>query len=271
MGNTVSPALVTLGAAIRRHREAAGLKQAQLATTLNYSDGWVSNVETGQLRPRRQAVMACERALGLPDGVLLDIYGLIKEDTPHPVGSFERYADAERRATVIRQYDALVVPGLLQTPDYARALIAAGRPAARPEVIETLLSARLERQEILTRDDPPTLWLVMDETVLRRPIGGRAVHIAQLDALLAAAECPGVAIQVIPLATGAHAGLTCTFTILSFKDGPDVAYTEDRELGHFHDKPELVRAWFDTYEALRVVTQPAAASLELIEQIREEQ
>ena len=94
--------------------------------------------------------------------------------------------------------------------------------------------------------------------MLRRPIGGRAVHIAQLDALPVAAECPGVAIQVIPLATGAHAGLTCTFTILSFKDGPDVAYTEDRELGHFHDKPELVRAWFDTYEALRVVTSAAS-------------
>lgn len=270
MGNTVSPALVTLGAAIRRYRETAGLKQAQLARALNYSDGWVSNVETGQLRPKRQAVMACEKVLGLPDGVLLDIYGLIRHETPHPVGSFDRYADAERRATVIRKYDALVVPGLLQTPDYARALIAAGRPTARPEVIEALLSTRLDRQAILSRDNAPTLWSVVDESAIRRPVGGRSVHIAQLDALLDAAQQPGVAVQVIPLSTGARAGLTCSFTILSFHDGPDIAYTEDREMGHFHEIPQLVRAWFDAYEALRVVTLPAAASLDLIRAIREE-
>jgi transcriptional regulator with XRE-family HTH domain len=270
MGNTVSPALVTLGAAIRRHRETAGLKQAQLARALNYSDGWVSNVETGQLRPKRQAVMACEKVLGLPDGVLLDIYGLIRHETPHPVGSFDRFAEAESRAVVIREYDALVVPGLLQTPDYARALIAAGRPTARPEVIENLLSARLERQEVLSRDVPPTVWLVVDETALRRPIGGRVVHVAQLDALLEAAQRPGIALQVIPLTTGAHAGLTCSFHIFSFTEGPDIAYTEDREMGHFHEIPQLVRAWFDTYEALRVVTLPAAASLDLIREIQEE-
>jgi transcriptional regulator with XRE-family HTH domain len=270
LGNTVSPASVSLGAAIRRYREAAGLTQAQFAKALNYSEGWVSNVETAQLHPKQQAIMMCEKVLGLPDGALLDIYQLIKHDKPHPVGSFERFADAERRALVIREYDALVVPGLLQTPEYARALIAAGRPTAKPEVVDNVLAARLERQEILSRDTPPTLWLVVDETVLRRPIGGREVHLGQLDALLAAAERPGIAVQVIPLATGAHAGLTCSFHIFSFSDGPDVAYTEDHETGYFRERPDLVRPWFDAYEALRVVTQPAAASLELIEQIREQ-
>jgi transcriptional regulator with XRE-family HTH domain len=245
------------------------MTQEYLASLINYSNGWVSNVETGQLCPQKQAVVELEKVLGLPEKVLLDIYELIKYEEPHPVLSFERYADAERRATVIRQYHALVLPGLLQTPDYGRALITAGRPDAKPEVIESLLAARLERQEILSRDDPPTLWLVVDETAFLRPVGGREVHKEQLDVLLEAAQRPGITVQVIPLSTGAHAGLTCSFTILSFGDEPDIAYTEDHERGYFRERPEQVRAWFGAYEALHLVTETAAASLEVIRKIRE--
>jgi hypothetical protein len=226
-------------------------------------------VETGQLCPQKQTVIELEKVLGLPEKVLLDILDLVKYEEPHPVVAFERYADAESRATVIREYDALVVPGLLQTPDYARALLVAGRPNAKPEVIESLLAARLERQEILSRDDPPILWLVLDETALHRPVGGRDVHIEQLDVVLEAAQRPGITVQVVPLSTGAHAGLTGGFTILSFRDDPDVAYTEDHERGHFRERPDLVRAWFGAYEALHMVTETAAASLEVIRQIRE--
>jgi transcriptional regulator with XRE-family HTH domain len=269
MNKPISPSLRTLGAAIRRHRETAGMTQEYLAGLINYSKGWVGNVETGQLCPQKQTVVELEKVLGLPEKVLLDILDLVKYEEPHPVVAFERYADAESRATVIRQYHALVVPGLLQTADYARALIAAGRPDAKPELIESLLAARLERQDILSRDDPPTLWLVVDETALLRPVGGRDVHIAQLDVLLEAAGRPGVTIQVVPLATGAHAGLTCSFTILSFEDEPDIAYTEDLERGYFRERPELVRGWFGAYEALHMVTDTAAASLEVIRQIRE--
>jgi hypothetical protein len=96
------------------------------------------------------------------------------------------------------------------------------------------------------------------------------VHHDQLDALIEASQRRGIGLQVIPLAAGAHAGLTCSFTILSFRDGPDIAYTEDRESGYFREKPELVRGWLDAYEALHVVTQPGTTSLELIRKIREE-
>jgi hypothetical protein len=246
------------------------MTQEYLAGLINYSKGWVGNVETGQLCPQKQTVIELEKVLALPEKVLLDIFDLVKYEEPHPVAAFERYVDAESRTTVIRQYQALVVPGLLQTAEYARALIAAGRPNARPEVIEGLLAARLERQEILSRDDSPTLWSVVDEAALRRPVGGRDVHLAQLDVLLEAARRPGITVQVIPLSTGAHAGLTCSFTILSFKDEPDIAYTEDLERGYFRERPELVRAWFGAYEALHMVTETAAASLEVIRRIREQ-
>jgi transcriptional regulator with XRE-family HTH domain len=270
MHTPISPSLRTLGAAIRRHREAAGMTQEYLAGLVNYSSGWLANVETGHLCPQRQSVVELEKVLGLPEKVLLDIFELVKYEEPHPVISFERYTDAESRAAVIRQYHALVVPGLLQTPDYARALIAAGRPSARPETVESLVAARLERQDILARDDPPTLWLVIDETALLRPVGGPEVHRAQLDVLWEAARRPGVTVQVIPLATGAHAGLTGAFTILSFTDEPDLAYTEDHERGHFHERPELVHGWFAAYQALHLVTETAATSLELIRRIREQ-
>jgi transcriptional regulator with XRE-family HTH domain len=270
MKKPISPSLRTLGGAIRRHREAAGMTQEYLGSLVNFTNGWVGNVESGYLCPRKESVVELEKVLGLPEKVLLDIYDLIKYEDPHPVVSFERFTDAESRASVIREYDALVVPGLLQIPEYARALIAAGRPSARPDVIESLLAARLERQEILARDDPPTLWLVIDETALLRPIGGPDVHRAQLDVLVEAAQRPGITIQVIPVSTGAHAGLTSGFTILSFTDEPDVAYTEDHERGHFQERPELVHGWYAAYQALHLVTETAAASLEMIRRTREQ-
>jgi hypothetical protein len=161
------------------------------------------------------------------------------------------------------------VPALLQTPEYAKALIVAGRQSAKPEVIERLLGDLRERQERVIRDEP-TLWLIIDESALRRPVGGCEVHMAQLDALIEAAQRPNVGLQVIPLATGAHAGLICSFTILSFDDDPEVAYTEDCERSYFRERPDQVRVWFDTFEALRAVTLPAAASLEVIRDIRDE-
>jgi transcriptional regulator with XRE-family HTH domain len=269
MSKPLSPSLRTLGAAVRRHREAAGMTQEYLGSLVNFTNGWVSNVETGQLCPRKESVLELEKVLGLPEKVLLDIHDLIKYEEPHPVFAFERYADAESRARVIREYDALVVPGLLQTPEYARALIAAGRPDARPEMIDNLLAARMERQETLTRQDPPTLWLVVDETVFSRPIGGRDVQVAQLDAVIEAAQRPGITVQVIPLSTGAHAGLTSSFTLMSFDDDPDIVYTEDRERGYIRERPESVRAWFGAYEALHTVTETAAVSLKMIERLRE--
>jgi transcriptional regulator with XRE-family HTH domain len=265
----VSPSLRVLGAAVRRYREAAGLTQERLAGLINYSKVWMSNLETGQVHPYRQTIIDIEKALKLPPRVLLDIFELVKYEEPQPGVACGRYADAERRARVIRQYTALVVPELLQTPEYARALIAAAHPTAKPEVIDGLLGDRLKRQEILAGDAPPTLWLVVDEGVLHRPVGGREVHIAQLDALIEAVQQPHVGCQVIPLSTGAHPGLMGSFTIVGFADDPEIVYTQDHETGHLRERPEIVRSWFQAFEALRMVTLPGSASLELIRSVRE--
>jgi transcriptional regulator with XRE-family HTH domain len=246
------------------------MTQERLAGLINYSKAWMSNLETGQVHPYRQTVIELEKTLKLPPKVLLDIFELIKYEEPDPGLAFVRHRDTERRARVIRNYSALVVPELLQTPEYARALIAAAHPTAPPKVIEDLLSDRLRRQEILSSEVPPMLWLVVDECALLRPIGGLLTHQAQLDALIEAGKQPYIGLQVIPLSTGAHAGLMGSFTILSVGDDPDTAYTENNEGGHFRERPDTVRLWFATFDALRSVALPAAASLELIQNIRKE-
>jgi transcriptional regulator with XRE-family HTH domain len=264
-----SPTLIALGSELRRYRLAAdNLTQGQLAKLINYSEGMISNVETGQKIPRRDFVERSDEALET-GGALLVLYDLLKYET-HPVESFARYAEAEQQATAIHMWEVVVVPGIFQTPDYARALLAAGRPTARPEVIDDLVAARMERQEILSREEPPALWVVLDEMVFRRRLGSKEMHRAQLDRLVELAERPGIMIQVIPLTTGAHAGLTSSFKILSFEDSPDIAYSEDPATGHLHERHEIVKALSQTYEALRAVALPVSASLDLIRQVREE-
>ncbi|MFB9837074.1 helix-turn-helix domain-containing protein [Actinoallomurus acaciae] len=263
-----SPTLLTLGRIIRFCRDAAGIRQADLAKTLGYSVGWLSNVETGQLRARRDQVVAIERALGLAESTLTDVYDDLPHD--HPVKRFERYEERERQAARILDYEALAVPGLLQTEETTRALLMAGRPADPPDAIENLVARRMARQEVLRRAAPPPLWVILDETVIRRPVGGPKVHSAQLDHLLDMADRPAISIQLIPLATGAHAGLVSTFYIFSFENAPSIAYSEDPAAGHIHERPELVRIFLDTYHALQTSALPSVASLSIIKEVRDE-
>lgn len=263
-----SPTLVTLGRLVKFCRETAGIKQAELAKMLGYSNGWLSNVETGQLRARRDQIVKIEKTLGLPESSFTDVYDSLRHE--HPVESFDRYAELERQAITIQGYDSQAMPGLLQTEETARALISAGRPTAKAEVIEDLVARRLDRQQILDKDESSALWLVVDEPVIRRPVGGRDVHAAQLDHLLKEMERPAVTVQVVPFATGAHAGLAGTFYILSFESEPNIAYTEDPATGHILERPDLVRAITDTHHALRMSVLPTKASADLIKQVREE-
>lgn len=268
MSRTPRATLIALGKLIRWCRDLAGLKQADLAKKLGYSVGWLSNVETGQLRPRRDQIIRIEKSLALPEGTLTSIYDDLKPG--HPVELFERFEGMEQSASSIRSYDALAIPGLLQTEETARALLKAGRPVDRPEVVEELVARRMSRQAILERDDPPSLWMLLDETVIRRPVGGSEVHAAQLDYLVEIAERPGISVQVIPFAAGAHAGLVSTFAIFSFSEEPDIAYSEDPAMGHIHDRPDLVRTITEAYNALNASALPAAASMTFIREVKEE-
>ena len=251
-----SPTLVTLGRLVRAYREAAGLTQKQLAGTLGYTNGWLSNVETAQLRPRIDQVESIEQALKLPRGVLT----IVAEQLDAEVlpGWFRPWLDEERQATVLRTFQLALVPGLLQTPEYASVLL---------DGDEKAVQARMERQNILTKDDPPMVRVVLDEAVLYRERGGKDVMRGQLEHVIASAG-PRTSLQVVrskvnPRASGA-------FTIATVDDA-DVAYVETAVRGIVTSSREDVTALIDAWEAVRTFALPQQESLDLIQKVIKEQ
>ncbi|GAA4627533.1 helix-turn-helix transcriptional regulator [Actinoallomurus vinaceus] len=252
MGNPPSPTLLKLGAAIRRYRQADGLTQAQLAQRVNYSEGWLSNLETGQLRPKGQAVGSVEKALGLPAGVLMDLYDLLTEETPP--GWFRPWLEEERAATILRSFEPMVVSGFLQNEEYARALLNSD---------EAAVAARMERQEILSRDSPPTLRCVIDEMVLYRQVGDATVMRAQLEYLVSRVS-PLITIQVVPAAANPHRGGGFT---LATVDGGEVAYVETAVRGMVTSNRDDISVLSNTWESIRTFTLSQQESVDLITKV----
>ncbi|MFC0038724.1 helix-turn-helix domain-containing protein [Actinomadura rayongensis] len=219
---------------LRKLREEQRLTLQDVADRLAWSRATVSRLETGQTRPKPDDIAA-----------LLDLYGVPSPDRDALLtlareagrrGWWTAYADVfagsyvalEDDAAEIRTWDPQLIHGLLQTQDYSRAVITAGRLLATREQIERRVDARKIRQAILDRTDAPRLHMIMDEGALRRPIGGHQVMAAQLDKLVKMGERSFVTVQVLPFSTMEHAGLDGRFTILSYSDpaDPDIAYVE---------------------------------------------
>ncbi|MGH3328005.1 MAG: helix-turn-helix domain-containing protein, partial [Streptomycetales bacterium] len=180
-------------AELRRHRTDVGLTQDQLGEAVSYSGALVGMVETARRAPGRDFAARCDEVLET-GGALARIWPLITRET-YPEW-FRPFVELEAEATSILKYEVQVVPGLLQTEPYARAVLRAGRPRDTDEEIERHVAARLERQAVLAREAPPLLWAVLDEAVLRRPIGGHDVLRQQVAHLLERCQHPNVRLQV---------------------------------------------------------------------------
>jgi hypothetical protein len=202
----------------------------------------------GGLKPL--TVKALLMAYGVTDVGEIDAFLALSRDANKP-GWWHRYQDVlpswfrtavglEESASLIRAYEPQVVPGLLQTPDYVRAISTASFPSATDEETQRRVALRLARQELLTRPGAPDYWVVLEETVLRRPVGGPVVMRAQLAHLIEAAGRPNVTIQVIPFAAGWHPALYGMFWIFRFPGGepPDVVYSEGLTSSYYLNKPE---------------------------------
>jgi len=187
---------------------------------------------------------------GVTDPGEIDAFLALARNASKP-GWWHRYDDVlppwfrvavglEESASLIRAYQPQVVPGLLQTEGYIRAITAANFPAESEDFTERAVALRIARQQLLTRPEPPEYWAVLDETVLRRPIGGHKVMRAQLEHLIRAAEQPKVTIQVIPFAAGWHPALYGMFNIFRFPSEqlPDIVYTEALTGAYYLNKPE---------------------------------
>lgn len=255
------------GRELRHYRKRAGRTQAELAERINFSESLISGAETGQLAASIPFAEACDRELET-GGALLRMLDF-KKAHRYPTG-FAEYLEVEKKTSMIRWYEGLCIPGLLQTPDYARELHRAGRPGDTEEEIEALVTTRMERKSLLTETAGPTLWVLVDEPVLRRPVGPSKVMHDQIGHLLEAADHPKISLQVIPFDTGAHAGLTCCFSLLTLPSGVTVVYAEDLTGGRFIERPEDVGHWATCYESIKSSALPVKQSADVLRRIMKE-
>lgn len=190
------------------------------------------------------------------------------------LGNLSTYIGLEAAATSISDYDTSAVPGLLQTPEYARALIAAHRPLFTPAEVDARVEARLTRQQLLTRAEPtpPRFWAVCDESALRRVVGSPAVMGAQLQVVVERAALSNVTVQVIPFSAGAHPGMDSTFTILDFKEPAvsNVIYVEGLVGDIYLERQADLDRYAHVFDHLRATALGPKDSLEYIDTIGEE-
>lgn len=284
-GPTAGPTVLRLmlGAQLRRLREAKGVSREDAGYLIRASASKISRMELGRVGFKERDVAD-----------LLSLYGIIHQDERAALltlarqantpgwwqrdgdimpGWFHTYLGLEEAAALIRTYEVQFVPGLLQSEDYARAVIHYGNPAAPPEEIERRVSLRMRRQQLLTRSEaPPHLWAVVDEGALRRRIGSDAMMAAQLELLIKAAELPNVTFQVLPFGAGAHAAEAGAFTFLRFPepDLPDVVYVEQLTGALYLDKREDVDAYMAAMDRLGVESAPPRTTVEILDRILQE-
>lgn len=267
-----------LGAELRRHREAAGITIDVVAERLGCSPSKVSRIETGQTSAAPRDVSDILDIYGVPESVRRELVQIAREARQkgwwHPYSTVlsGAYVGLEAAARSIRSYEQQVVPGLLQSEAYAIAMIRAARMGDTDAEIEQRVHVRMARQSLLTQDDPIDLWVVLDEAVLSRPVGGDEVMRDQLMRLIEAARRPNVVIQILPFAAGPHAGMDGTFAILEFEEDEDtdVVFAENATGGLFLEKPEELRKYHSIFETIRATALDPEESIEMIETLIEE-
>jgi transcriptional regulator with XRE-family HTH domain len=255
------------GAMLRYYRERAGLSRTELARQISKSVSLIQAIELGQRAATADVTEDLERVLPA-DGAL----ARLREEIGDGLGYgaypswFQDWLASEREAKKLRTFEPMLVPGLLQTEDYARAVFGA-RFGITNEEIDEQVAARLKRQEILVRDEPPALWVILDESVLRRPVGGRYVMREQIGRLIEACQRPHVSVQLISCTVGAHRGLWAgAFIIANFEDAPPVGYQETACQGQFVDRRQDVETLVDCWDTLVREALPWAASQALLEE-----
>lgn len=251
------------GSELRRYRLEAGLTLDALATELRYSKGHLSDIERA-VKPVPRGLSELLDAFFKTDGHFLRLWPAARRDGHAHPDKYAAFMTQEEKARKLAAYAAHVVPGLLQTADYARALFRAFKPRACDDTIDDLVAARLARQERLRGDDPPSYWVVLDEAVIRRSIGGASVMTEQLTALLPLVEGRFTRIQVLPFARGAHPALGGSLTLLTLPNRSMVAYLEGSDSGQLIEDPDDVAERQQTYDHLRAYALSPGESAAMI-------
>jgi transcriptional regulator with XRE-family HTH domain len=261
-------ALALFADELKAAREQHGWSQADLADQVPYSLSTISMVEALHRVPTRDLALHLDKAFGAP-GTFARLEARLR-DLPFPA-SFRPFAAYEAEATALYVFEHSLVPGLLQTPQYARAVLAT-RPNTAEDEIDNLVAARLARQVILTRDEPPAplLWALIDESVLHRPVAPAEVMRDQLMFLVQVSRRPNVTVQVLPYSAGGHTGLLGAFTIADLGSRPGTVNVEDITYGRVSEDAATVSRVTLHYKCLQSEALPKGASRELIARVAEE-
>jgi len=273
---------ILLGSQLRRLREAREITRDQAGYAIRASESKISRMELGRVpfkerdvadlltlyqvtdEAERAPLLALANAANVPGW--WHRYGDVLADW------FQPYLGLEEAASMVRTDEVQFVPGLLQTPGYAGAVITAGDPDCPASEIERRVAMRMARQEVLTRPAPPLLWAVIDEAALRRPIGGTGVMRAQLQALIEKVRLDRVIVQVMPFRFGGHVAESGAYTILRFPepDLPDVVYLEHLTGAIYLDKRSDVDRYLDNMERLCIQAEPPDRTPAILAAIRED-
>jgi transcriptional regulator with XRE-family HTH domain len=257
------------GAMLRHYRVRAGLTQEQVGALAHVSGKLISAYEKGWRVPTRPTTAEIDMVPDLnTHGALIELWDQFEDGMKYQAYPdwFQDWPEKEANATTLRWFEPLLVPGLLQTDMYARALFAT-RIGATEEEIEERVSARLKRQEVLSRPSPPALWVIMDEWAIRRPVGGCHVMLEQVNSLIEAAQRPNVVFEVIPADAGAHEGLYGGgFAIADFTGAPSVAYQESAVQGQIVQEVEQVTTLLAKWTTLGTEALPRKASITRLEE-----
>jgi transcriptional regulator with XRE-family HTH domain len=267
-----SPAVrrLELGAVLRALRTAKGLTVEQVADRLLCSPSKVSRMETGQGATPRDIRDLCD-LYGVADAAERDRLAALAREGKRPARwqrydlAYARYAELEEEAVAISAFQSSVVNGLLHTKDYARASHEGAMPRLDPHQIDLQIEAKLTRQRILTRNDPPRLDVVLDEAALHRMVGGRQVMAGQLTKILQTAALPNVVVQVLPYEAGFHPAVESNFTILALANpAPDVVFVEGLIGSNYLDRPDDLKKYREIFDRLQSIALNPKDTADLI-------
>ncbi|WP_406481510.1 helix-turn-helix domain-containing protein [Streptomyces sp. NBC_01615] len=272
---------MVLGKRLRQLREQAGVSFEDAARAIEVTALTVRRIEKAEVGLRIPYVRELLHTYGVPAAEIDDFLALARE--ANQPGWWYKYRDVlpewfsayvslESEASVIRLYEPHYVPGLLQTPDYATALMRVGFPNESKEDIARRVALRVKRQDLLAKPDAPAIWAVLDETVLRRPVGGAEVMRAQIDRLHEVLDMPKVRIQIMRFRVGAHPGAFGPFHHFrfGFSELPDVVYTESLVGAVYVDRPDDVVTYLEVLDRMSVQAEPVARTRAILGELRKE-
>ncbi|MFD6298417.1 helix-turn-helix domain-containing protein [Streptomyces sp. NPDC060235] len=256
--------VATVGRQLRLRREAVGMRAAEFGEAVGYGEDMVYKIESGKRIPRPEYLDMADEVLGA--GGLLSA---MKEDVkrvryPKKVRDL---AQLEARAVEIGVYECSNIAGLLQTPEHARALLESWQPAYSPEDLERRVAARMARRAVFERSPAPALGFVLEEATLRRRVGGTMVRRQQFERLLEVGRLNNVTLQVMPMDSAAHPGMSGRIEVLKFEDGTAVARSDGAFNGRPTSDPRQLRVHELRYGTIRAQALPPGESLALVEQL----